>query len=67
VQPSRLSSVVGKSERDMLVVLRRKLAAQIDKDVAPSALAALVRQYREVDREIRGMDLVAAQLAAAGG
>jgi hypothetical protein len=66
--PSRLSSAVGKSERDMLVVLRRKIAAQLDKaDVPPTALAALVRQLREIDREVRGMDLAAAQLAAGEG
>jgi hypothetical protein len=63
--PSRLSSAVGKSEREVLVILRRKLAAQIDKaDVPTSALAPLVRQFREIDREVRGLDLVAAQLAA---
>jgi hypothetical protein len=69
VPPSRLTSVVGKSsERDMLAVLRRKLAAQLDKaDVPPTALAALVRQFREIDREVRGMDLVASQLAASEG
>ena len=45
----------------MLVILRRKIASQLDKaDVPPSALAALIRQYREIDGEIRGIDLAAA-------
>ena len=66
--PSRLSGAGGKSERDMLVILRRKIASQLDKaDVPPSALAALIRQYREIDGEIRGIDLAAAQLAAGEG
>ncbi|HSS26055.1 MAG TPA: hypothetical protein VLL82_17035 [Mycobacterium sp.] len=65
VPPSRLASVVGKGERDVLVVLRRKIAAQLDKgDVPATALAALIRQFRDLDKEIRALDLVAAQLAA---
>ena len=52
----------------MLVILRRKIASQLDKaDVPPSALAALIRQYREIDGEIRGIDVAAAQLAAGEG
>jgi hypothetical protein len=65
VPPSRLTSAVGKGERDMLAALRRKIAAQLDRDdVPPTALAALIRQLREVDREVRGLDLAAAQAAA---
>ena len=49
----------------MLVVLRRKLAAQIDSDDLPGhALAQLVRQFRDVDAQIRGIDARAAEVAA---
>jgi hypothetical protein len=66
--PSRLVGAIDASERETLVILRRKIAAQLDQaDVPPTALAALVRQFREIDREIRGLDLAAAQLAAGGG
>jgi hypothetical protein len=61
--PTRLASVVGKSERDMLAILRRKLAAQLDKaDVPASALPALIRQLLAVDRDIRSIDLRTAQV-----
>ncbi|MGO9352167.1 MAG: hypothetical protein ACLP3C_15585 [Mycobacterium sp.] len=66
--PSRLSSAVGKSERDMLVILRRKLAGELDKPhLPPSALAPLIRQFREINSEIRRLDMAAAQLAAGDG
>jgi hypothetical protein len=66
--PTRLSSAVDASERETLAILRRKIASQLDAaDVPASALAALVRQYREIDAEIRGLDAAAAQLAAGGG
>ena len=62
---TRLASTVNGPERDMLVVLRRKLAAQIDRGGCwPAQLAALVRQFRDVDTQLRGLDLQAAQLAA---
>jgi len=61
---TRLASTVNGPERDMLVVLRRKLAAQIDEGCGPAQLAALVRQFRDVDTQLRGLDLQAAQLAA---
>ena len=61
--PSRLSGAGGKSERDMLVILRRKIASQLDKaDVPPTALAQLIRQFISVDRDIRSIDLRAAQV-----
>jgi hypothetical protein len=68
VSPSRLSGAVGKSEREVLVILRRKLASRLDNaDVPASALAALIRQFREIDHQIRGLDAAAAQLAAGEG
>jgi hypothetical protein len=57
------------SEREMLVLLRRKLASRIDASVdAPLApLAALVKQFRDVDTRIRAIDLAAAEAAAQAG
>jgi hypothetical protein len=53
----------------MLVLLRRKLASRIDASVdAPLApLAALVKQFRDVDTRIRAIDLAAAEAAAQAG
>ena len=59
-----LKSTLGRSERDVLVVLRRKLAAEIDADnVRPAAMAALIRQFRDVDAKIRAIDAAAAAVA----
>lgn len=60
-----LKSTLGRSERDMLVVLRRKLAAEIDAgNVRSAALAALIRQFRDVDAKIRAIDAAAAGATA---
>ena len=61
-----LKSTLGRSERDMLVVLRRKLAAQIDSEVPGHALAQLVRQFLDVAARIQAIDARAAEDAAAG-
>lgn len=61
-----LKSTLGRSERDMLVVLRRKLAAQIDSDEIPGhALAQLVRQFLNVATRIQSIDARADEEAAA--
>jgi hypothetical protein len=61
-----LKSALGRSERDMLVVLRRKLAAEIDADnVRSAAMAALIRQFRDVDATIRAIEAAAAAAAQA--
>lgn len=61
-----LKSTLGCSERDTLVVLRRMLATQIDSaDMPGHALAQLVRQFRDVDAQIRAIDARAAEAAAA--
>lgn len=59
-----LANAVDLDEREMLCVLRRKIAKQLDEGVRPaSAFAAVLRQYREVDRQIRAIDEAAASLA----
>jgi hypothetical protein len=49
------------SERETLVILRRKVAAQIDEGAPVHALANLVRQFRQLDKDIRALDAAAAE------
>jgi hypothetical protein len=56
-QPASLTAVLQGTERQMLVILRHRLAARIDQgDVPVHALAALVKQFRDVDGQIRAID-----------
>lgn len=60
-----LKGALGHGERATLVVLRRMLAAQIDtRGMAPAPLAALVKQFREVDADIQAIDVRTAEAAA---
>jgi len=54
---SRLTSALreGSTERDMLVVLRAKLAAQIDNGPAHT-FDRCVRQFMQVDAKVRAID-----------
>lgn len=63
--PRTLRAAIGPGggERDTLVVLRRKLAALIDGDLPAYQLVGLVRQFRDVDAQIRVID-EAARVAA---
>jgi hypothetical protein len=59
-----LAAATEGTERDVLVALRAKLAAQLDgTEVATHALGELVRQFRVIDAEIRVIDARAAALA----
>ncbi len=59
-----LKSAIEHGERAMLVVLRRMLAAEIDKgQLAGAALAAVTKQFREINAEIRSIDLAEAEAA----
>jgi hypothetical protein len=51
----------------VLVLLRRRLAGQLDGggDVVAAAMAALIRQFRDVDAQIRAIDARTAEEAAA--
>jgi hypothetical protein len=64
-----LSSAVARSapERDVFVLLRKRLAARIDAGdaMSPAAMAALIRQFRDVDAKIRGIDAAAEEATAA--
>jgi hypothetical protein len=65
---SLASAVSSRSagERDVLVLLRRRLAVRLDDDSVPiHAMAALVKQFRDVDAQVRAIDVRAAEEAAA--
>jgi hypothetical protein len=54
--PTTVVKAAEHSERALLVSLRTNLAKQIDAGAPAHALAALVRQLREVDHDIRALD-----------
>jgi hypothetical protein len=58
-----LKEAVDRSERELLVMMRARLASEIDGGVPPHTLAPLVRQLREIDKEIRLLDAKAEQEA----
>lgn len=63
--PRSLRSAVNGDERDVLVVLRSKLAARIDAGaVAAHAFGELVREFRKIDEKIRSIDAAAAAATA---
>ena len=55
-KPKNIKAAVECSERDLLVALRRKVAAEIDNGVPAHALASTVKQLRELDKAIRTLD-----------
>ena len=48
------------------MVWRRTLAAGIDQCTTLAAVAALIRQFRDVDKEIRQIDAAAAEILIFG-
>lgn len=60
-EPKTLKDAADSSERALLVSIRSKIAAEIDGGVPPHTLAPLTRQLREIDKEIRHLDLRANQ------
>lgn len=62
-EPKNLQEAAEASERDLLVMMREKAAREIDNGVPPAYLAPIMRQIRELDREIRLMDEKAQQEA----
>src|SRR5215204_5171562 len=62
-----LKEAVDRSERELLVTMRARLASEIDGGVPPHTLAPLVRQLREIDKEIRLLDAKAEQEAGDDG
>jgi hypothetical protein len=54
-KPATLKAATARSERVLLEAMRSRLAAEIDGGVPAHALAPLMRQLRELDKEIRHM------------
>lgn len=59
--PMTLKSATEKSERQLLVTMRAKIAGEIDAGVPPHTLAPLSRQLLEIDKQIRQIDARARQ------
>lgn len=60
-----LKTATEKSERQLLVTMRAKIAGMIDGGVPPHTLAPLSRQLLEIDRQVRQLDLHSAEDARA--
>jgi hypothetical protein len=54
--PRTLKAAVKLGERDLLTALRDKLADKLDGGVPAYALGHLVKELRDLDREIRALD-----------
>ena len=55
-KPQTIHQAAGSSERDLLVALRDRIAADLDKGVPAHALAPLSKQLREIAKEIEAID-----------
>jgi hypothetical protein len=61
VEPMTLKTATEKSERQLLVTMRAKIASEIDCGVPPHTLAPLSRQLLDIDKQIRQIDVRASQ------
>jgi hypothetical protein len=61
-----LKEAVERSERELLVMMRERVAVEIDNGPPAHTLAPLARQLRDLDREIRLLDEKAKQEAGEG-
>lgn len=59
--PQSISEAVYEDERTLLVALREKIAAEIDKGVPAAYIAPVMRQLREIDKSIRTLDAAVEQ------
>ena len=66
-KPRTIKAAVDMDERALLVALREKAASEIDAGVPAAYLAPVMRQLREIDREIRALDAREKQEAERGG
>ena len=55
-KPATLADAADDSERALLVMMRDKISTEIDGAVPPHTLAPLMRQLRDIDKEIRSLD-----------
>lgn len=61
--PRTIKAAVKLSERELLAALRAKIAAEVDGGVPAHTLAGLIKQLRDLDREIRVLDTQATIVA----
>lgn len=59
--PKSLKEAAERGERDLLVLMRNQISDAVAAGVPPHTLAPLMRQLREIDKEIRAYDLRAEQ------
>ncbi len=62
--PTTLKEAAEVSERALLVMMRSKVLGEIDGGVPPAYLAPLMRQVRDIDKELRALDLRAREEGA---
>lgn len=55
-KPATIKAAAEMSERDLLVTMRTRVATEIDGGVPAHTLAPLMRQLRDLDKEIRALD-----------
>lgn len=65
--PATLNEAAESSERALLVMMRKNISDTIGAGVPAHTLAPLMRQMRELDKEIRNLDARAAQETPASG
>lgn len=54
--PKTIAAAVQSSERELLVALRAKAAVELDSGVPAHAISQLMKQLRELDKDIRALD-----------
>ena len=62
-----LKEAAEAGERDLLVAMRHRIMSEIDGGPAAHTIAPLMRQLREIDKEIRALDARASQERTDGG
>lgn len=55
-KPETILEAADGSRRDVLVMMRKKIAAVLDGDVAAHAIARLVSELKQLDEDIRDLD-----------
>ena len=60
-KPSTLKAAADSSERELLVKMRDDISDAVTAGVPAHTLAPLMRQLREIDKEIRAVDIRAAE------
>jgi hypothetical protein len=59
--PKSLKEAADRGERELLVSMRNAISDAVTEGVPAHALAPLMRQLREIDKEIRAFDIRAKQ------